>query len=507
MKRGQNTGSIGIGKGGRLRVRVTMADGKRRSFGSFADPAVAESALRGILDTIDAGRAVAGDVPTLATYEPRFFAVRRRRARSAHAVKSDESRWALYIANAPFAATPLPEVRPRDVQRWVDALAETETSDRRGDRLLSRQTVKHCLNLLRSAFKSAIRAELVTDHPVKGVELPPENRTHDPWDFLRPAEQAALLTCERIPLHVRLTIAFALFTGLRRGEQWALRLDDVHTEGSNPHVVVRFGSPGKATKTNRIRRVQLFGDGLAATREWIELLPSFAPKNPLGLVFPTARGAARDGLDLPRMQITPGEQPTEYESWRHYLALAGIVRPFRWYDLRHSFASSLVSGFWGRRWSLEEVRELLGHTSITMTQRYAHLADTTLREAADGTAGLPGLAARLATPIANYRRVTLDSNQRPSASEAEVLPYDSALIGNTGGHGLANLVLIAIATGQADALVLARALASMVLDAREARLARAILDDDPTWAAKACALADALLGSPRAPAAVPVATA
>jgi hypothetical protein len=59
---------------------------------------------------------------------------------------------------------------------------------------------------------------------------------------------------------------------------------------------------------------------------------------------------------------------------------------------------------------------------------------------------------------------------------------------------LANLVLIAIATGQADALTLARALASMVLDAREARLARAILDDDPTWAAKACALADALLG-------------
>ncbi|MBP5698806.1 MAG: site-specific integrase [Alphaproteobacteria bacterium] len=47
------------------------------------------------------------------------------------------------------------------------------------------------------------------------------------------------------------------------------------------------------------------------------------------------------------------------------------------HSLRHTFASRLVQ----RRVSLYEVKELLGHSDIAMTQRYSHLADETLREA------------------------------------------------------------------------------------------------------------------------------
>lgn len=46
----------------------------------------------------------------------------------------------------------------------------------------------------------------------------------------------------------------------------------------------------------------------------------------------------------------------------------------RFHDFRHTFASHLVMGTWGRAWRVEEVQVLLGHTSITTTQRYAHLA-------------------------------------------------------------------------------------------------------------------------------------
>jgi site-specific recombinase XerD len=51
----------------------------------------------------------------------------------------------------------------------------------------------------------------------------------------------------------------------------------------------------------------------------------------------------------------------------------------RIHDLRHSFASFLVNN--GR--SLYEVQKILGHTQIKTTQRYAHLANETLLDAAN----------------------------------------------------------------------------------------------------------------------------
>jgi hypothetical protein len=54
-----------------------------------------------------------------------------------------------------------------------------------------------------------------------------------------------------------------------------------------------------------------------------------------------------------------------------------------WYLLRHTCASSLVSGWWGQRWRLEDVRAVLGQSDIKTTQRYAHLTP----EAVQGVAG------------------------------------------------------------------------------------------------------------------------
>ena len=62
------------------------------------------------------------------------------------------------------------------------------------------------------------------------------------------------------------------------------------------------------------------------------------------------------------------------KAWKKALQRAG-VQNFRWHDLRHTFASLLVSG--GA--SLEMIGRLLGHTQIGTTQRYAHLIDSPLR--------------------------------------------------------------------------------------------------------------------------------
>jgi site-specific recombinase XerD len=53
------------------------------------------------------------------------------------------------------------------------------------------------------------------------------------------------------------------------------------------------------------------------------------------------------------------------------------IQDFHIHDLRHTFASWLVS----EGVELEKIRDLLGHSSITMTERYAHLAPNRLHDA------------------------------------------------------------------------------------------------------------------------------
>jgi site-specific recombinase XerD len=58
------------------------------------------------------------------------------------------------------------------------------------------------------------------------------------------------------------------------------------------------------------------------------------------------------------------------------------IEDARIHDLRHTFASLLVSG--GA--SLEMIGKLLGHTQMQTTQRYAHLLDAPLRAGLDAVA-------------------------------------------------------------------------------------------------------------------------
>ena len=70
--------------------------------------------------------------------------------------------------------------------------------------------------------------------------------------------------------------------------------------------------------------------------------------------------------------------PSFYGTW-FIVRRAAKLDDLRIHDLRHTFASVLVN----KGVSIYEVQTLLGHSSVQMTQRYAHLAPDTLQRRAE----------------------------------------------------------------------------------------------------------------------------
>jgi integrase len=294
-------------------------------------------------------------------------------------IKSERNRFALHIEPAAFASKPVDEVTSVDVRDWLREMQQKKAADTRGDRKLSTDTVKRSFALVSSVFTAALERDLVKHSPCAGVRVKKradERATKEKWVYLTLDEQRALASCEDISTADRLAIRFAIATGLRQGEQFNLELRDLDTGADKPSVFVRFGSKGLPPKSGKTRRVPLLRDGLVAAREWLLMLPWYAPTNPDSLVFPSPRGTRRGvGKPLGRGDAFP-----------RALRAAGITRHARWHDLRHTCASNLVTGVLGRRWTLEEIRPLMGHSSVTITERYSHIGETELVRAAEETA-------------------------------------------------------------------------------------------------------------------------
>jgi integrase len=161
----------------------------------------------------------------------------------------------------------------------------------------------------------------------------------------------------------------------------ALRDADVHLDDAEmPYITVRYGKPPtKPTKSGLVREIPLLPMAQRALREWYELRQTHCTGNDKRLTFPAERGGYRsEGKMLGRRHG---------ETWKQLLADAGVHRHLVWHDLRHTCGTALLGGYFGRKWSLEEIQQFLGHADIETTQRYAHALQTTLTDAARETPG------------------------------------------------------------------------------------------------------------------------
>lgn len=79
---------------------------------------------------------------------------------------------------------------------------------------------------------------------------------------------------------------------------------------------------------------------------------------------------------------TPGQPVKEIRRFWRQIQLEAGIKGTRIHDLRHTFASLLVSG--GA--SLEMIGKLLGHSQMRTTQRYAHMMESPLRDGVNAVA-------------------------------------------------------------------------------------------------------------------------
>jgi integrase len=141
-------------------------------------------------------------------------------------------------------------------------------------------------------------------------------------------------------------VVLALSTGARKGELLSLRWSDVDLK----RRVLTF----RETKNGETRSVPLTGNGFAVIAQHFKVRRLDTP-----LVFPDRTGMRPLGIR---------------GAFDNAVERSGIA-DFHFHDLRHTFASYLAMN--GA--SLLEIAEVLGHKTLAMVKRYAHLSEAHTR--------------------------------------------------------------------------------------------------------------------------------
>lgn len=241
-----------------------------------------------------------------------------------------------------FAATgsekPLISIASPDIHAYVQSRLQAG---------IRRNTINRELSVISAAINHAGRKwGVAMPNPVRYQWLKPEPLR---LRYLEPLEAKTLLSqAQALRPDLAQFIQLALNTGCRKTELLTLKWSDVDL--TRRFFILR----PENTKSNKRRSVPL-------NTKALEALKALRLDNDSEMVFPARCGARVKSYDW---------------LFRKAVKLAGL-EDFRIHDLRHTFASWLVS----EGVELVKVRDLLGHTKISMTERYAHLMPNRLLDA------------------------------------------------------------------------------------------------------------------------------
>jgi integrase len=224
-------------------------------------------------------------------------------------------------------------------------------------------TFNHYRSLLMLVYREARRIGKVSANPARDIRHRKENNSRVRFlsrDESGEHSRLAKVILEKYPEHFAEFI-FGLNTGLRLSSQYGATYEMIDWTRNVLDI--------PRTKNDEAVHVPLNSDVLMAIR-W---LPSSRERK--GPIF--------------RNHRHPDKPVLSNDHWFKPALKAAGISDFRWHDLRHTFASWLVQD----GVPLDRVSKLLGHKSLTMTMRYAHLAPSQLHEDV-------ALLTRNSTPVA-----------------------------------------------------------------------------------------------------------
>jgi len=221
---------------------------------------------------------------------------------------------------------------------------------------LSGSTVNRYRSLISSIYSFAVRSGRLALNPVARVKRFRENESR--VRYLKNDEEVLLrAVIKSLYPYREPELDLALYTGMRRGEQFKLKWEDVDLE--NGTLTVRGKTGMRHIVVN------------SSARTAIEKLRENTFRSP------SLQYVCVDATD---------EAKRDHRRWLEHAAKKAGLKNFHWHDLRHTFASRLVmSGV-----DIRTVQELLGHKSILMTMRYAHLSPDHRAAAAEKIGGKNG---------------------------------------------------------------------------------------------------------------------
>jgi integrase len=215
-------------------------------------------------------------------------------------------------------------------------------------------TIKHVIVLVKRIYNWAIDMDLYSgENPASKIKLPKLN--NEITECLTKEEINRLLkTLDNwVNQRAALLVKFALYTGMRRGEVFNLKWENVDLENGWIYLL--------DTKGGKDSYLPISDEAIHILKEAKKHLTY--PECPYA--FPNRFGGRRTTLS---------------NTWTRMKIRAKIASNFRFHGLRHTFASYLASSGKVSQYTLQR---LLTHKTPQMTQRYAHLFDETLKEGAN----------------------------------------------------------------------------------------------------------------------------